>query len=180
MLVVPHAAPADVDADRSDPFVWLEDIDSPHSMDWVRAQNAKTLAVLEQDARYSGLYTDALTIVEAQDRIPYPSFLAGDIYNFWQDAGHVRGIWRHGSLTDYHNPASQWTTVLDLDALAKAEGGNWFWKGARCLRPAERLCLVSLSDGGEDAETVREFDLSTQQFVAGGFGLPKRANQRLG
>ena len=28
-------------------------------------------------------------------------------------------------------------------------------------RPAERRCLVSLSDGGEDAVTVREFDLPT-------------------
>jgi prolyl oligopeptidase len=173
MVGVAHAAAADVDADRNDPFVWLEDIDGPRSMDWVRAENAKTLGVLGQDPRYSGLYTDALTIAEAQDRIPYPSFLAGDIYNFWQDAGHVRGIWRHAILADYRNPAPQWTTVLDLDALAQAEGANWFWKGADCLRPAERLCLVSLSDGGEDAETVREFDLSTQQFVAGGFELPK-------
>jgi len=58
------------------------------------------------------------------------------------------------------------------DSLGKAEGKNWVWEGSNCLQPEERLCLLSLSDGGEDAVTVREFDLGTGQFVAGGFVLP--------
>ena len=37
----------------------------------------------------------------------------------------------------------------------------------------ERLCLVSLSEGGEDAVSYREFDLEAGRFVAGGFALPK-------
>jgi prolyl oligopeptidase len=63
--------------------------------------------------------------------------------------------------------------VLDLDALAASEKANWVWKGAQCARPLERRCLVNLSDGGEDAVTVREFDLKTKSFVKGGFVLPK-------
>jgi prolyl oligopeptidase len=173
MLLAASAAPANIDAARHDPFVWLEQVDSPRAMDWVRAENAKTLGVLQNDPRFSGLYADALTIAEAQDRIPMPRLLGGQIYNLWQDAQHVRGIWRHASLAGYRDESPPWTTALDLDALAQAEGANWFWGGAHCLRPAERLCLVNLSDGGEDAQTVREFDLSTQQFVAGGFELPK-------
>jgi prolyl oligopeptidase len=165
-------SPAD-SADANDPYLWLEQLDSERAMDWVREQNAQTLSVLEHDQRYPALYADALTIVQAQDRIPEPRFLAGDIYNFWQDAQHVRGIWRKTSLADYRNPAPTWSTVLDLDAQARAESANWFWKGADCLRPAERLCLISLSDGGEDAVSVREFDLGAHQFVQGGFDLPK-------
>jgi prolyl oligopeptidase len=157
----------------NDPYLWLEQVDSERALDWVREQNTKTLAVLEHDQHYQGLYADALTITQAQDRIPEPRFLGGDIYNFWQDAQHVRGIWRKTTLADYRNPAPTWRTVLDLDAQARAENANWFWEGARCLRPAERLCLISLSDGGEDAVSVREFDLSTDQYVQGGFDLPK-------
>ena len=37
----------------------------------------------------------------------------------------------------------------------------------------ERRCLISLSDGGEDAVTVREFDLVTGKFVPDAFVLPK-------
>ena len=40
------------------------------------------------------------------------------------------------------------------DALAAAEKINWVFKGADCLAPEERLCLVALSDGGKDAVTV--------------------------
>jgi prolyl oligopeptidase len=157
----------------NDPFLWLEQVDSERAMDWVREQNTKTLTVLEHDQRFAGLYADALTITQAQDRIPEPRFLGGDIYNFWQDAQHVRGIWRKTTLADYRSPAPTWRTVLDLDAQARDENANWFWKGADCLRPAERLCLISLSDGGEDAVSVREFDLGADQFVQSGFDLPK-------
>ncbi len=63
--------------------------------------------------------------------------------------------------------------MLDLDALAAAENENWVWKGADCLRPAYRRCLVSLSRGGADANVVREFDLETKTFVPDGFALPE-------
>jgi prolyl oligopeptidase len=63
--------------------------------------------------------------------------------------------------------------VLDLDALAKTEGANWFWAGADCAEPDERRCMVALSDGGEDAVTLREFDVPSARFVSGGFSLPR-------
>jgi prolyl oligopeptidase len=156
-----------------DPYLWLEDVDGARAMNWVKAENSKTVAVLEKDARYAKLYADALALAEAKDRIPLPSFVRGQIYNFWQDADHTRGIWRRSSLAEYGKQAPDWTTVLDLDALAQTEHGNWFWKGADCLKPEERFCLVSLSDGGEDAVSVRELDLTTNQFLKGGFDLPK-------
>jgi prolyl oligopeptidase len=59
-----------------------------------------------------------------------------------------------------------------LDALSKSEKANWFWKGAACREPEQQRCIVSLSDGGEDAVTLREFDLEKSAFVDGGFSLP--------
>ncbi|GAC1579079.1 MAG: hypothetical protein NVS3B5_12050 [Sphingomicrobium sp.] len=63
--------------------------------------------------------------------------------------------------------------MLDLVQLAAAERANWVWKGVSCAQPAERRCLILLSDGGEDAVSVREFDLATGTFVEGWFNLPK-------
>lgn len=173
------APPPMVDAaDVADPFLWLEDVHGARALDWVRAENAKTLGVLQHDSRFARLNADALGIVQAKDRIANPEFIAGDVYNFWQDAEHVRGIWRRTTLADYRRAAPAWTTVLDLDALAKIEGANWVWEGALCREPEERRCLLSLSDGGEDAVAVREFDLRTGTFVAGGFALG-RGKQRV-
>jgi prolyl oligopeptidase len=52
-------------------------------------------------------------------------------------------------------------------------------KGLNCLYPGNELCLVALSAGGEDAVTLREFNLKTGKFVEGGFMLP-RSKQDLG
>jgi len=165
-------------AKLTDPYIWLEQVDGKRAMAWVHAENNKTLAVLEKDPRYAGLYSDALAIAEARDRIPAPTSLDGSIFNFWQDSDHVRGILRRTSLESYRTDAPQWSTVLDVDALAKAEKANWFLKDNTCAEPGEQHCVLSLSDGGEDAVTVREFDVKAGRFTENGFSLP-RGKQRV-
>ncbi len=160
-------------AAKDDPYLWLEEWTTPRAMAWVEKENAKTVDRLSDDPHYQTFYDQALAIAGAKDRIPQPSFLHGEIYNFWQDADHLRGIWRKTSLADYRTDNPTWTTVLDIDALGAAEGKSWVLKGIDCLEPAENRCLVSLSDGGEDAVEIREFDLDTGKFVDGGFTLPR-------
>ena len=164
-------------ADR-DPYLWLEDQRGTRALAWVAAENAKTTAVLEKDPRYAALYRDALAVAQASDRIPYARFIGGQLYNFWQDSAHVRGILRRTTLASYRAAAPEWTTVLDLDSLARAEKANWVYQGIQCAMPEERRCMIGLSDGGEDAVTEREFDLVTRRFVPNGFTLP-RGKQRL-
>ncbi|MBI1197824.1 MAG: prolyl oligopeptidase family serine peptidase [Phenylobacterium sp.] len=160
------------EAAQPDPFAWLEDVDSAKSMAWVEQQNARTADRLEKDPRYEVFRKQALAIFTAQDRIPMPRFRAGGVDNLWQDAAHVHGLWRHASLESYRTETPAWDTLIDLDALSKAEGRNWFFKGATCLKPAETLCLVRLSDGGGDAVEIREFDIAKKAFVEGGFRFP--------
>ncbi|MBU4435318.1 MAG: prolyl oligopeptidase family protein [Alphaproteobacteria bacterium] len=159
---------------KGDPYLWMEEIEGARAMDWAKAQNARTLPVLQGDARYAPLESQALTILNAKDRVPGVSFAGdGSLRNFWQDADQVRGIWRKTSLDSYRTAAPVWETILDIDALSKAEGANWVFKGADCLAPDDTRCLVTLSDGGKDAVSVREFDTMTRTFVAGGFVLPE-------
>src|SRR5580704_17793063 len=92
------AAPA-----AGDPFLWLEQAHGERAMQWVKAENVKTDAVLERDPRFKVLFHDAKVILEAKDRIPEPSVIAGQILNFWQDADHTHGIWRQSSQADYQS-----------------------------------------------------------------------------
>ncbi|MFX4085031.1 prolyl oligopeptidase family serine peptidase [Sphingobium yanoikuyae] len=169
-LLTGAGAPAPAPAD--DPFVWLEDWTGPRAMQWVEAENKATVATLQGDPRYAGYYKDALAIASAKDRIAMPMLVHGRIYNFWRDADHPQGVWRYTSEADYASASPRWTTVLDLDALSKAEGHKWVWKGATILDPEERIALLALSDGGEDAVRLREFDLVDGRFVPGGFDIP--------
>ena len=165
------------DNDSNDPFLWLEDVGSPRSMNWVRAHDAVTLSNISADPHYKPFFDQALAIAQAKDRIPVPKQAAGGITNFWQDAEHVRGLWRRTTEADYSNPDPHWTTLIDVDALAAAEHTNAVFKGANCREPAERLCLVIFSDGGEDAESEREFDVSKRAFVEGGFAIPRAKHE---
>jgi len=167
------AASAQGVAEAADPYIWLEDVSSPRAMAWVEAENKRSLAVLQADPHYAGFYADALKIAEATDRIAMPHQISGQIGNLWQDADHVHGVWRTTSPADYEKPNPAWQPLLDLDALSAAEKANWVWQGADCEPLAEQRCLVALSDGGEDANTLREFDLAARAFVPGGFVLPK-------
>ncbi|MFZ5718246.1 MAG: prolyl oligopeptidase family serine peptidase [Pseudomonadota bacterium] len=167
VLLMGAAAPDD------DPYVWMEEIEGPRALEWAKAENARSLPQLQNDPRYAGLYADALQIATAKDRIPAVAFAGdGGLWDYWQDADHVRGVWRKTTVESYRSGDPQWRAILDLDALAKAENANWVWKGADCLPPDDRLCLVSLSDGGKDAVEVREFDTEAGAFVEGGFRLP--------
>jgi prolyl oligopeptidase len=161
----------------SDPLLWLEEVEGKTALDWVAAENKRSLDALQADPRYEALHTAALKIVNASDRVPMPSFRAGGIDNFWQDKDAVRGVWRRTSLDSYRTKTPQWETVLDIDALSKSEAANWVYKGSNCLAPEERLCLVSLSDGGKDAVEVREFDTAAKAFVKDGFALPAGKQQ---
>ncbi len=157
----------------ADDHLALEQVDGAEAMAFVAEENRKSLAVLTGDPRYETFRAEAQAILTATDRIPSPSFLGDGIGNFWQDASNPKGIWRRTSLDSYRTATPQWETLLDIDALSKAEGRDWVFKGADCLAPDETRCLINLSDGGKDAVVVREFDLTTKRFVDGGFNLPE-------
>ena len=158
---------------EDDLFLWLEEVEGARALGWVRAENARSLAVLEGDPRYAELYREALAVISAPDRIPYPSFLGDRLANFWQDDVHVRGLWRSTSLGSFATAEPDWQKVLDVDALAVAEARNWVFQGASVLPPDYRCALVSLSDGGRDASERREFDFAAARFIEGGFRLPE-------
>ncbi|SNT67917.1 prolyl oligopeptidase [Amphiplicatus metriothermophilus] len=163
-----EGAPA---AAQEDPFLWLEEIDGARALDWVRAQNARSLAELEGDARFEAFHRAALEIFTSEERIPAPGLVGETVRNFWQDGAHVRGIWREASLESYLAGAPDWRLILDIDALAEAEGENWVYKGADCLAPAHDRCIVNLSRGGADAAARREFLVSEGTFVENGFSF---------
>ena len=171
-----HAAtpepPADLDPD-DDPFLWLEEVHDERALAWVRQRNALSRERLQAWPDFEPLRAQLRGILDARDRIPTVTRRGAHLYNLWQDADHPRGLWRRTTLQDYRRAEPSWETVLDLDALATAEGENWIWSGATSLAPAHRRCLVQLSRGGADAVVVREFDLVDNRFVAGGFVLPE-------
>ena len=160
-------------ATSDDPYLWLEQIEGPRALAQVRQWNAATETLVATGPTFEQYRRRALDILNDEQQIAEPEDVLGDqVTNHWVDAKNPRGLWRISSLSSYVSGHPQWRTLIDVDALGKAEGKSWVWHGADCLAPEYRRCLVSLSPGGTDADVVREFDIPSGKFVEGGFSLP--------
>ncbi len=173
----PNPAAIRMAPEPHDPHIGLEDVFGEASLNWVRQRNAQSEAVLQADPRFEALRRELREVLDASDRIPGVSRRGAWLYNFWQDAKHPRGIWRRTTMAEYRKAEPKWELLLDVDALGKAEGQSWVWQGSSCLSASSNRCLVALSPGGTDANVVREFDLSTREFVKDGFALPLSKNR---
>jgi prolyl oligopeptidase len=161
-----------IDRPDDDPYLWLEDVEGERALEWVASHSAATLA------RFGGPQFDAdaatlRAIFDRPDNIPYVGRRGGLLYNFWKDGDHPRGLWRRTALDAYRTGTDSWEVLLDVDALAAAEGVDWVWQGAGTLRPSHDRAILRLSRGGGDAVVLREFDLVTRGFVIDGFVAPE-------
>jgi prolyl oligopeptidase len=155
-----------------DPHLWLESVNDDEALDWVRRRNQMTFGELCGD-RFERMRAETLEILDTDDRIPYPRRRGEYLYDFWRDAKNPRGLWRRTTMEQYCTDAPEWDVIIDVDALADTEGENWVWAGADVIDPEYTHALISLSRGGSDAAVVREFDMTTRQFVSDGFTLPE-------
>lgn len=172
MAIATCAAPA-VSAPAADPNLYLQQVDGARALAKVKSWNAATLAKLESRPGFADYRAKALALLSTNQKIAEPDRILGDkVLNYWQDEQHPRGLWRVSPLAAYAAGKPEWRTLLDIDAMSKADNKKWVFKGATCLSPAYVDCMVSLSNGGGDAVEIREFDLDKAAFIPGGFSLP--------
>ncbi|MBN8842040.1 MAG: prolyl oligopeptidase family serine peptidase [Sphingomonadales bacterium] len=155
--------------DGEDSYRWMEEVEGTRALDWVEGQNDRTRGLFEAGKNFQRWRDRAGAILNDPGRLVMPQPAGTNVRNFWQGGDHIRGLWRQADRQDFLGGAPHWRTLIDLDALAADEGRNWVWRGATCLAPAHRRCMVALSDGGKDAVTWREFDAVEARFVPGGF-----------
>ncbi|MEO8549786.1 MAG: prolyl oligopeptidase family serine peptidase [Kofleriaceae bacterium] len=169
----PAATPVAVQPAVEDPYLWLEQVEDPKSLDWAKAQNAKSKGSIEAVPGFEENRARVLGIMNAKDKVPYAYKQGRFLYNFWTDDKNPRGLWRRTTLANYAKDVPAWEVIIDVDALNKAENASWVWKGASCLYPKYERCLVHLSRGGGDATVTREFDLLAKKWLPDGFVLPE-------
>ncbi len=156
-------------ANATDKYLWLEDIHSDKSMQWVKQTNAKTDKALTQDPLYHELYQQALKVLNNNSRLPVIEQRGKWLYNFWQDEKHPRGIYRRTTLKQFKKKNTKWQTMLDMDNYSQKHGKNYDFHGINCLSAKAKHCLVMLSPGGSDAVVVREYNLAKKKFIKQGF-----------
>ena len=143
------------------------------ALDFVERQNRLTLDKFG-GAAFAADRDTLAAIYDRPDNIPYVTRRGGQLYNLWKDASNPRGLWRRTTLAEFRKPDPQWETLLDVDRLAADEDAGLAVELDADAAPAsDSRAILSLSRGGSDAVTLREFDIDTKHFVAGGFVLPE-------
>lgn len=158
-------------APDDDPWLWLEEIEGKQALDFVERQNSLTLSAFGGKA-FEHDRDILAAIYDRPDNIPYVSRRGSDLHNLWKDADHPRGLWRRTTLEEFRKSNPAWETMLDIDKLAASEGEDWLLSSIVTM-PGSPRAILSLSRGGSDAVTLREFDIETKSFVADGFTLPE-------
>ncbi|UMB68938.1 prolyl oligopeptidase family serine peptidase [Mycobacterium paraterrae] len=161
---------------NDDPYLWLEDVLGDEQLNWVRNRNDPTVARFGGE-EFERMRAEALEVLDTDARIPYVRRRGDYLYNFWRDATNPRGLWQRTTLDSYRSDNVEWDVLIDVDQLARDDDENWVWSGAIVIEPEFDRALVNLSRGGADAVVVREFDVTTRQFVDDGFELPEAKTQ---
>jgi prolyl oligopeptidase len=159
-------------APDDDPYLWLEDIESDGALEFVERQSRLTLEKFG-GPEFTADRDMLAAIYDRPDNIPYVTRRGGLLYNLWKDTNNPRGLWRRTTLGEFRKPDPAWETLLDIDRLATEEDKDWLLNWTHTAPEAGSRALVSLSRGGSDAVTLREFDLDAKSFVADGFVLPE-------
>src|SRR3546814_10896057 len=109
---------------------------------------------------------EALSLPAKAERVAQ---FQGDRLAVYADAS---GRWQRSDLGSIFRERPDWQLLLDVAALGRAEGHAWSLKGADCLPPDYRRCLLFLGQPGTSDVALREYDTDAHQFVPGGFALP--------
>ena len=134
----------------NDPFLWLEEVDGDRATAWADAQSQAThqavgrCALRRRPGRVGRADGPARQSAGADPaRRLALQFLEGCGPSARRLAADDNGV-----LSDR---GADWEILLDVDALAAAEGEDWIWQGASTLPPEHARAILRLSRGGSDA-----------------------------
>ena len=113
---------------QEDPYLWLEEVQGEKAIAWVKEQNAVSQRLIEALPQFAPVREKILAALSSRERIPTVQKRGAWLYNYWQDATHVRGVRRRTTMEEYKKREPKWETTLDLDQLAKDEKENWVWR----------------------------------------------------
>lgn len=167
-LMAPLAAAA------QDSYQWLEAPQDARALDWAKKATQDSEVRIAKMPGHDAIEAELKTLLAAGDPPPEYGLLGPVALRFQRSVAHPHGVLSVAKRGADGVPAG-WREVLDVDALRKAEGSAYELRlggTPNCAPPDYTRCILSLSPQGGDEVELREFDLTTGAFVAGGFRTP--------
>lgn len=158
-----------------DPFIHLEEL-TDDTFTWAQERSNESLATFA-GKRFERHLKEADSIMSAKDKLVVGTRRGNYVYDFYADGAHPRGLWRRTPKEDYdaykdESTAPTWEILLDIGKLGAEEKQPWVYGGMKICHDGYNKALITLHLGGSDTNVIREFDLTTKQFVPDGFNKP--------
>ena len=87
--------------DSPDPYLYLEELESPAASAWVDEQNARAQAAWRGGALHDDLVDKLQRAFLPRERPVIPSRAGKWAYDVWTDADNPRGLWRRTSWASW-------------------------------------------------------------------------------
>jgi len=152
-------------------FLWLEEIKSPKSTNWVDKQNALTLDTFASTENFQSTKKAILDTYNSKSKLRRIKYIGDEVMYIEQNQEHPKGILYAMTVDEAKKKNPQWRKLVDFDELSKKESRYLVFANVACNPFNSKLCVIGMSIGGSDREEFREFDLRTDSFVEGGFYL---------
>ena len=142
-------------APDDDPYLWLEEIEGERALDFVEQQNRRTLEKFG-GAPFAPIATRWRRSTTGRQH-PLCQAARQILYNVWKDANNPRGLWRRTTLDRISHAKS---AMGDASRCGPARRGRrqGLAVGLDSDAASNPRAISSLSRGGSDAVTLREFD----------------------
>jgi len=155
-----------------DNYLWLEELKSKSSKEWVFNQNQKTISQFVEKPRYQEIRSNILSQLQSNNSPNTVFYIGNLIGQIDKVTPNSKGILKTISIKESYQPNPRWSIQIDFDELSKTEQKDWVYGDSVCNFDQPNQCMVSLSLNGSDEKEYREFDLSAGQFVKNGIVIP--------
>ncbi|MFN7454228.1 MAG: prolyl oligopeptidase family serine peptidase [Pseudobdellovibrionaceae bacterium] len=152
---------------KTDSHFWLEEIENPRCLDWVKQENNLTEQQLTPHPDFQTTRDFARKVLTDPHKIPYGWFKGDWYYNIWSDEKNPLGVIRRTLAAPL--PQVNWQTIFDVDTYSTSKGQNWTIKSFDINPYDPSVALLSLSPGGKDECEIYEFDLKLLRLNTSGF-----------
>lgn len=161
---------------HSDPFLHLENLNSPDTHNFAAQAHRRTLEQFCQNKEFEQLQKDIADRLRDERQIPFCQEHRARMYHFHQSAEHPKGVYRVCSAASYRAGLPEWQILFRVADFDDILGEDVYLDGVShyVLQP-ERVLLTLSVAGGDSAYTL-EFDLADGTIVEDGFQFPAGKN----
>jgi prolyl oligopeptidase len=156
-----------------DSYSWLMPQYGGEALAWAGRQTVATTTKLEAMPEFEGVLHDMREVQATSSTLPRYSLVGRRYIRLIHNEAHPYGLIETAGAGADGLPSGSWHLAFDLDAYNKKEPVphtiKWLSPAAECLAPEYDRCMLPLWPNGSQDVEYREFDLSTGEFVAGGF-----------